>query len=136
MPKGSFGWYGVTGNFKKITETRMFWTGEFSGTFFSDDSNSPLHEASVRCPGWQEIDTAKDTSSLAGFCLIIDKAGNKASFQWSGTGKANGSGGNFVWIEGDGPYKDLSGKAAGKWRGMTVANWPDGVATGWAYWNK
>jgi len=138
MPKTSFGWYGVTGNFKQITPTKILWSGEFSGSMFADDLNSPLHEASIRCPGWQDMDFEKNTASLAGYCMVIDKKGNKASMEWTGTGTTNPpvTVGTWKWVSGDGPYADLAGKSGGKWRGMTVSNWPDGVATGVAYWNK
>ena len=33
MPVGNFGWFGV-GNATQISETKVYWTGEFSGTFF------------------------------------------------------------------------------------------------------
>lgn len=136
MPKGDFGWYGVTGNFKQITDTQIYWLGEFSGTFFADDTNSPLHGASMRCPGFMDVNLATQSSTLGGYCLISDQAGNKASVKWQGTGDGINSGGDWSWVSGDGPYADLAGKSGGKWRGKTVTNWADGAATGWAYWNK
>ena len=136
MPKGNFGWFGVTGNFQDLGDGQMYWMGEFSGTFFSDDTAHPLHEASVRCPGWMDFNVKLDTSKLAGYCLIKDTVGDEATFFWNGGGKANGSGGEWTWIRGTGKYDGLSGKPGGTWRGFTVSNWNDGYASGYAYWNK
>lgn len=133
--KGDFGWFAVTGLMMPINDGHIYWSGEFSGTYFADDTKSPLHEAAVRCPGYNDVRIAEDKSDLAGYCIFQDASGDQATLHWSGGGKANGAGGEMKWISGTGKYANLSGPA-GKWRGFTMANWKDGYANGWAYWNK
>jgi hypothetical protein len=135
MPAGNFGWFGV-GNATQISETKIYWAGEFSGTFFSDDESHSLHIASVRCPASMELDLANNVQKAGGYCMYRDVDGNKASIEWSGTGTIGDMRGDWTWVSGDGPYADLVGQSGGTFRGVTITNWEDGMATGVAYWNK
>ena len=62
--KGDFGWFAVTGNMQQLSDGHIFWSGEFSGTYFADDTSSSLHEAAVRCPGWNDVMISMDKSKL------------------------------------------------------------------------
>ena len=135
MPVGNFGWFGV-GNAIQISETKVYWTGEFSGTFFADGESHSLHSASVRCPASMELDLANNAQKAGGYCMFRDVNGNKASIEWAGSGVIGNMSGGWAWVSGDGPYAELVGQSGGQFRGITITDWEDGMATGVAYWNK
>lgn len=132
---GQFGWFAV-GNTTQVSETQMYWTGEFSGTYFADEEGHFLNNASMRCPGSMEIDLANNAQKARGYCMFSDLNGNKGSFEWAGSGTIGDMSGSFTWISGDGPFSELVGQSGDKFRGITITNWADGMATGVAYWNK
>ena len=132
---GQFGWFGV-GDATQVSETKIYWTGEFSGTYFADGAGDFLNSASVRGPASMELDLANNAQKAHGYCMIRDLNGNKGSIEWSGSGTIGDMGGSFTWVSGDGPFAELVGKSSDKFRGVTITNWEDGMATGVAYWNK
>jgi len=133
-PVGNFGWFGV-GDATQISETKIYWVGEFSGTFFSAEENHPLHNASVRCPASMELDLANNVQNADGYCMLRDLDGHKSSIEWAGSGSIGDMSGGWTWVSGEGPYADLVGQSGGLFRGVTITNWEDGMATGVAYWN-
>ena len=50
-PVGNFGWFGV-GDATQISETKIYWVGEFSGTFFLSKKiiHFTMHQCVVQHP--------------------------------------------------------------------------------------
>ena len=81
------------------------------GTYFADDTKSPLHEAAVRCPDTTMLGLQKTRAILLDTGIFQDASGDQVTLHWSGGGKANGAGGEMEWISGTGKYANLSGPA-------------------------
>jgi CubicO group peptidase (beta-lactamase class C family) len=133
-PQGQFGWFAV-GKVIELQKGHYFWTGEFSGTFFSDKGpGGVMHGAGVKCPGWNDANIAAAKGKAAGYCIVSDADGDIAWLSWSVEGDTRASKGTFEWTGGTGKYKDIKGS-------NTVAtqftgNWADGTASGLAVWNR
>ena len=136
-PIGYFGWH-ATGTFHQMGENAGYWTGEFSGSFKSDEGDSGMfHKMSVRCPAWQKFNFVKGTSYAEGVCYGKDLEGNEVYFDWAGSEQKLGQPGKgtFSYTGGTGKYEGLSGEG-GFFIGHTVTNWKDGSASGYATWNR
>lgn len=133
--EGEFGWFGV-GTAHQIGENHIYWVGEFSGTFFSDQGDGGLfHRAAVKCPGFNDLNFATNKGAAAGYCVITDTDGDTAVLSWSCAGEAGPScDGTFTYTGGTGKYKGISG--SNTFTGVTQVNHPDGTASGFATWNR
>jgi hypothetical protein len=133
-PVGEFGWFGV-GKAYELDKGHYYWVGEFSGTFFNDKGDgSPFHLAGVKCPAFNEINFATNTSKSGGHCIIADADGDQAYLSWQLSGAAKRATGSFTFTGGTGKYKDIRGTSP--FTGVTQINWADGTASGYAIWNR
>ena len=133
---GQFGWFGV-GKAQQLEKGHLFWVGEFSGTFFNDKgAGSLFHLASVRCPGWNDLDLNKKKGRAAGTCVISESGGNDQAYvTWQCEGGTEVCHGTFDYTGGTGKYEGITGHG-GTFTGVTSVNWPDGMATGYSIWNR
>ena len=93
-------------------ENAGYWTGEFSGSFESDEGDSGMfHKMSVRCPAWQKFNFIKGTSYAEGVCYGKDLEGNEVYFDWTGSEQKLGQPGKgtFSYTGGTGKYEGLTG---------------------------
>jgi hypothetical protein len=132
---GEFGWFGV-GKAQQLEKGHVFWVGEFSGTFFNDKGQgSPFHLAGVRCPGSNDLDFNSKKGKAAGTCVISEAGGtDQAYVTWKCEGDTDTCRGTFDYTGGTGKYQGISG--SNTFSALTAVNWPDGMATGHATWNR
>jgi hypothetical protein len=132
---GTFGWFAV-GKSYEIDKGHIYWTGEFSGTFFNDKGRDNLFDkAAVKCPAYNDIDTDNKKNSYAGYCIITDTNGDQAYLKWRGTGNTKEGNGKFEYIGGTVKYKGISGSNF-TFAGFNQVSWPDGTASGYSTWNR
>lgn len=131
---GAFGWTGL-GKVYQLEEGHAYWVGEFTGTFFNDKGEgSPLHQAGLKCPGFQDLDFNSKKGRAEGYCTANDTAGDQAYLVWKCAGEPGGlCKGSFDYTGGTGKYKGISG--SNTFTGFTLS-WKDGTATGFATWNR
>jgi hypothetical protein len=133
-PQGQFGWFAV-GKAVELQKGHYFWTGEFSGTFFSDKGPGGLmHNAGVKCPAWNDANFATMKGKAAGYCIVSDADGDMAWLSWSVEGDTKSSKGAFEWTGGTGKYKDIKG--SNPFTTLFSGNWADGTASGLSVWNR
>ena len=135
---GYFGWFGV-GKGHQIEEGRVYWVGEFSGTFFSDEGSGGLfHLAGVKCPAWFELDFNQDRAKAGGHCVITDIDGDQAYVKWENAGNSTKTGtplrGTFEYTGGTGKYAGISGRS--RFTGIRMVDWADGTASGYSTWGR
>lgn len=132
---GEFGWFGV-GKVQQLEKGHLFWVGEFSGTFFNDKgAGSPFHLAGVRCPASNDVDLNGKKNKAAGICVISEPGGaDQAYFTWHCEGDTETCHGTFDYTGGTGRYQGASG--SNTFTGVIHVNWPDGMASGYATWNR
>jgi hypothetical protein len=132
---GEFGWLGV-GKAQQLEKGHLFWVGEFSGTFFNDKGDgSPFHFAGVRCPASNDVDLNHKKNRAAGTCVISEPGGNdQAYLTWQCEGDTEVCHGTFDYTGGTGKYQGVSG--SNKFTGVIHVNWPDGMVSGYALWNR
>jgi len=132
---GEFGWFGV-GKAQQLEKGHLFWVGEFSGTFFNDKGQgSPFHLAGVRCPASNDLDLNNKKGKAAGTCVISEPGGtDQAYVSWRCEGDTETCRGTFDYTGGTGKYQGVSG--SNTFTGVVHVNWPDGMASGYATWNR
>lgn len=132
---GYFGWFGV-GKAMEVEKGHYYWTGEFSGSFQSDAGPGGLfHNAGVRCPAWNDLNFNTGKGSSGGYCIVRDPNGDQATLSWSiPPGPIGGAPGTFTFLSGTGKYQGARGTYP--FVGVTQVNWADGMATGYATWNR
>ena len=132
---GNFGWFGV-GKVQQLEKGHLYWVGEFSGTFFNDKGEgSPFHLAGVRCPGSNDVDLNNKKGKAAGTCVISEPGGgDQAYLTWRCEGDTQICRGTFDYTGGTGKYQGVSG--SNTFTGVIHVNWPDGMASGYATWNR
>lgn len=134
MVKGQFGWLGV-GKAYELEKGHYFWVGEFSGTFFNDKGPGSLfHNAGMRCPASNDLDFNRGRSHASGWCIVTDAAGDQAYLSWQNDGDGHSAPGTFRYTGGTGKYAGISGEYT--FTGVTEVNWKDGMAAGYAIWNR
>lgn len=133
-PVGQFGLTGV-GQTIEIEPGHIYWLGQYTGTFFSDQGEKGLLDrAGVKCPSWADIDITNKKIIESGYCIMTDVNGDKAIASYQGSGAPPHTTGTWNWKSGTGKYKDIKG--ANTYGGNSVVNWPDGSVSGYATWNK
>lgn len=132
---GWFGWFGV-GKAMEVEKGHYYWTGEFSGSFQNDKgAGSLFHLSGIRCPAWNDLNFNTGKGSSGGYCVIKDANGDQATLVWSiPPGPIGGAPGTFTFTSGTGKYQGISGTYP--FVGVTQVNWADGMATGYATWNR
>ena len=131
---GAFGFFAV-GKAQQLEKGHVYWVGEFSGTFFNDKGNgSPFHLAGVRCPAFNDLDFNHKKNKAAGICVISDLNGDQAYLTWRCEGDTRTCPGTFDYTGGTGRYQGISG--SNTFTGGTLVNWPDGMGTSYATWNR
>lgn len=127
---GEFGWLGK-GTVYALGEGAFIFTGEFSGTFFSNDTSDPMHKITSQCPGLWHVKS--DGSGVSnGACIARDADGDKIFFEWNGSGDFPVTAGPFTFVGGTGKYEGVTG--SGKFHGVTVAQDDGGNGMGYATW--
>lgn len=121
-----FGWYAI-GKVFELEKDHVFFVGEFSGTNFNDEGRGFLHDASVVCPGSNDI---KAPGSAQGYCIVTDSDGDKAFLVWKCTSDRPGGkcDGDFQWTGGSGKYTGLRGNNG--FYGVTILP----TSSGYAVW--
>ena len=127
---GEFGWLGK-GTAYNLEEGSFIFTGEFSGTFFNNDTSDPMHKITGQCPGLWHV-KADGSGNSNGACISKDADGDKIFFEWSGTGDFPVTAGPFTFIGGTGKFAGIAG--SGKFRGVNVAADDRGNGMGYATW--
>lgn len=131
---GELGFFGV-GKAQQLEKGHVYWVGEFSGTFFNDKGDGSLFQfAGVRCPASQDLDFNRKKSKAAGICVLSDPNGDQAYLTWQCEGDTHACHGTFDYTGGTGKYQGISG--SNTFTGVTQVNWPDGMASGYATWNR
>jgi hypothetical protein len=133
-PVGTFGWLAV-GKAIPMEEGHIYWVGEFSGTFTSDKAKGPFDGSGWKCPGTNDINMTKNTSTAQGACVVAEPGGNDRAFvTWKCHGEAALCNGTWDWVGGTGKYKELSGNNT--FVGHTLVDWKDGTLSGYSAINK
>jgi hypothetical protein len=132
-PVGQFGYFGV-GKATEIEKGHLFWTGEFSGTFFSDKKNGLFDHDGVRCPGFNDLDMNHKKGRAAGYCIVSDGAGDQAYLSWRCEGDTQGCKGTFEFTGGTGKFAKVSG--SNTFSSSLSVRWKDGTVSGAATWNR
>ena len=127
---GEFGWLGK-GTAYTLEEGAFIFTGEFSGTFFNNDTSDPTHKMTGQCPGLWHV-RADGSGNSNGACISRDADGDKIFFEWSGTGDFPVTAGPFKFVGGTGKFEGVTG--SGKFRGVNVAADERGNGMGYATW--
>jgi hypothetical protein len=131
---GQFGYFGV-GKSYEIEKGHMYWTGEFSGTFFNDKGKDGLFDhAGIKCPAINDLDMNNKKGKAAGYCIITDAAGDRAYSSWNCVGDTVNCKGTFEYTGGTGKYEKIAG--SNTFSAMTAVRWNDGTASGFATWNR
>lgn len=134
IPTGDFGWLGV-GKAYQLEKGHVYWVGEFSGIFINDKGSESLFDhAGVRCPGSYDLDFARKQGRASGSCIIADPGGDQAYLTWVCDGDTVDCRGTYEYTGGGGKYQAINGK--GTFHAATRVNWPDGMASGHATWNR
>lgn len=126
---GTFAWLSVGSSFT-IQEGHPFFVGAFSGMQLMQDQDHPLYNASVQCPGYNDIGV-----DAAGYCIFTDAAGDKLFAKWSCTavapikGTLVGCAGSESFVGGTGKFANAQG--GNPFTAYTVAINPDGTASGY-----
>ncbi len=126
---GQFGWLGK-GTAYGLGDGNFIFTGEFSGTFFNEDSDDPTHNMTSQCPGLWHVKGGEGASN--GVCIMKDAAGDKLVLEWAGTGTFPETGGPFQIVSGTGKFAGASG--SGMFKGVSVAADDMGNGMGYATW--
>jgi hypothetical protein len=133
-PTGMFGWLGV-GTAYEIEKDHIYWVGEFSGTFFNDKGDGALlHQAAVKCPGYNDVHGTQKKNKAAGYCVLTDRDGDHAYVTWGCDGDTQQCKGTFTWTGGTGKYAKISG--TNTYTGFLAVTHPDGKASGYSIWNR
>jgi len=132
---GQFGYYGV-GHATEIEKDHLYWTGEFSGTFFNDKGpNSLFDRAGVKCPAFNDLEIAKKKNHAGGYCIIeVGSPADQAFAKWSCEGDVDTCTGTFEYIGGTGKFQSASG--SNTFKATNTAPWKDGNISGVATWNR
>jgi len=104
---GSFGW-SMSSSVHELEEGHVFTHDLYKGTFFNENWEGFLHQASCVAPGVSDIIDGKGTSHGAG--AFTDKDNDKAFFVFSGViDPETGFKGDYRWTGGTGKYNGITG---------------------------
>lgn len=107
---GKFGWWAV-GKVYQLGKDHIYWNGEFNGTFFNDTGSGLLHDSSLVCPGYNELQSGMSLAS-GGRCVGTDMDGDKVFVIWEG-GKGTVPmkfNGTAQFVGGTGKYAGIQGR--------------------------
>jgi hypothetical protein len=115
--RGMFGVQG-SGTAHEIEKGHIFFVGGFDGVFFNDVAGGFMDKSSVRCPGVNDIVNGVSIGNH-GYCIVTDKAGDKAFMVWKGRDtQPNVGGGDFQWIGGTGKFAGIKGDNTYRYTGI------------------
>lgn len=127
----TFGFLAV-GTVTPITESHVFWSGQFSGSI-KQDGGGEFDGLFVQCPGVNDLDFGANTSTLHGYCMIGDASTkNRIIAKWECSGAPGGCSGTAEWIGGVGKWEGITG--SGPFTATLGPSFSDGSTPGYASW--